>query len=41
MIARFGAVEIRALFYERSPLQFPFLKGYTYNHMENNAGFFP
>lgn len=41
MIARFGAVEIKALLYERSPLLFSFLKGYTYNHMENNAGFFP
>ena len=41
MIARFGAVEIKALLYERFPLLFPFLKGYTYNHMENNAGFFP
>jgi len=40
MIAIFGAVEIKALLYERSPLLFSFLKGYTYNHMENNAGFF-
>lgn len=39
MIARFGAVEIKALLYERSPLLFSFLKGYTYNHMENSRFF--
>lgn len=41
MVARFGAVEIKALIYKVSALLSPFLKTYTYNHIGNNAGFFP
>ena len=41
MVARFGAVEIKALIYKVSSLLSPFLKTYTYNHIGNNAGFFP
>lgn len=41
MVARFGAVEIKALLYEMYPLLSPLLKRYTYRHLGNNAGFFP
>lgn len=41
MVARFGAVEIKALIYKLSSLLSPLLKTYTYNHIGNNAGFFP
>lgn len=41
MVARFGAVEIKAIVYKCFPLFTPFLHGYTYRHMGNNAGFFP
>lgn len=41
MVARFGAVEIKALLYARYPLLSPMLRNYTYKHFGNNAGFFP
>lgn len=41
MVARFGAVEIKAIVYKCFPLLAPFLHCYTYRHMGNNAGFFP
>ena len=41
MVARFGAVEIKALLYKKNPFLSPFLKAYTYKHIGNNAGFFP
>lgn len=41
MVARFGAVEIKAVLYKLFPLQSPLLKVYTFRHIGNNAGFFP
>lgn len=41
MVARFGAVEIKAVLYKLFPLLSPLLKAYTYRHIGNNAGFFP
>ena len=41
MVARFGAVEIKAMAYECFPLLSPLLRAYTYKHIGNNAGFFP
>lgn len=41
MVARFGAVEIKAILYKSFPWLSMFLKEYTYRHIGNNAGFFP
>lgn len=41
MVARFGAVEIKAMVYKCFPLLSPLLRSYTYEHIGNNAGFFP
>lgn len=42
MIARFGAVEIKAVLYAVLPFPLKFLlKSYVYNHIHTNAGFFP
>lgn len=42
MVARFGAVEIKAVLYAISPPPFcKILRKYTYKCMRNNAGFFP
>ena len=42
MVARFGAVEIKAVLYANLPPPFcKILRKYTYKCMRNNAGFFP
>lgn len=42
MVARFGAVEIKAVLYAILPPPFNIcLKKYTFKHIGNNAGFFP
>ena len=42
MVARFGAVEIKAVLYAILPPPFcKILRKYTYKCMRNNAGFFP